>query len=312
MNRFVPAAPIPLLALALVAVAAPAAASTAEEFLNAPVWYLEYEVSFTSEHSGSSTDASGTIASTSKMERVFSGTEKLNLHSLGPGPLAMNALTGSSTGEQPSLADQQKLATQMMALMDHTANWLVGGPGMDEGATDAEITASMMPASPFRMDYLRVDSGKGLTDEMGEKFDLTRTTTVKGAGKVLAGGFGAVILEMDTAAKTYTLSLPIGFNAMSATMQQEIIGITQYPGSAPTEDRQSRDIPFDLFPSGLALVEEQAGGMGGGAILHGKLDPAAGRIAGEQSFKGHYVDANETTPGTVRFRYTLTMTPPKN
>ncbi|HEU4364378.1 MAG TPA: hypothetical protein VFT13_02825, partial [Candidatus Krumholzibacteria bacterium] len=307
MNRFVPVAPVLLIALvfSLVAPVAAAVASTAEEFLNAPVWYLEYEVSFTSSHSGTTPGGWGAMPFTSKLERVFSDTEKLNLRSGGPGALSITTMMGTADGSKPSVADQQKMATKMMSMMDHTANWMVGGAGLEEDATDEEIAADSKPSSPFRIDYTRVETGRNLTDEMGETFDLTVTTTLQGAGQVLVGGFGAIFLEMDTAEKTYTLALPYTFNAASATAQQEIVAVTTYQGKAPDEDRKTSDVPFDLFPSGLALDQGANGAQGGAMLLRGKIDPAAGKISGEQTFQGHYTESNQDTPGTFVVKYTL-------
>lgn len=314
MNRFVPVAPVLLIALVfspVVAPVAPAVASTAEEFLNAPVWYLEYEVSFTSSHSGTTPGGWGSMPFTSKLERVFSDTEKLNLRSGGPGALSMTTMMGTADGSKPSVADQQKMATKMMSMMDHTANWMVGGAGLEENATDEDIAADSKPSSPFRIDYTRVETGTNLTDERGEKFDLTVTTTLRGAGLVLAGGFGAIFLEMDTAEKTYSLALPFIFNAMSATARQEVVGVTTYQGKAPAEDRKTSDVPFDLFPSGLTLDEGANGAPGGAMLLRGKIDPATGKISGQQTFPGHYTESNQDTPGTFVVKYTLTMTPPQ-
>jgi hypothetical protein len=314
MRPFDPVNPIRLIALALtlVAFAAPVAASTTEEFLNAPVWYLEYEVSFTSAHQGTYQNGSGEpITFTSKMERMFSAREVLNLRNGGPGSITMMSLSRTADGSQPTAADAQRISMEMMALMDHTANWLVGGPAMDENATDADIAAASQPTSPARIDYLRVDTGKNLNDEMGGKFDWTSTTTANGEGLVQAGGFGVTMLEMDTARKTYMLALPYGFNAMMARATQETVDVTTPKGGAPNETRKTEDMPIDRYPYDLKLAEPQEGGMAGGMLIRGVLDPATGKIAGEQSFSVTHTERNETVPGTLVFKYTLSMTKPK-
>lgn len=315
MRPFAPPAPVHLitLALALVASAAPVAASTSEEFLNTPVWYLAYEVTFTSSHQGSyQTADGGTMTFTSSLERVFSAHEVLNLRSGGPGSITMMSLAGTADGSQPTAADAQRISMEMMALMDHTANWLAGGPGMDENATDADIAAASQPTSPARIDYRRMDTGKNLIDELGGKFDRTVTTTVVGEGLVLVGGFGTTILEMDTVKKTYTLALPHGFNAMLARATLETVDVTTPKGAAPLETRKTEDIPIDRYPYDLKLAEPQAGGMAGGMLIRGVLDPATGKISGEMSFNATHTERNETVPGTLVVKYTLSTTKPQN
>jgi hypothetical protein len=222
----------------------------------------------------------------------------------------MNALMGTSGGIAPSAADAQEITKKMMSLMDHTANWLVGGAALDENATDP--TAGMMGlARPARLDYKRVDTGKDLVDETGSKFDWTQTTTIKGTGNVQAGGFGSIILEMDTAEKSFVLQLPLGFDAQDGKAAQETVDVLQSKGSPPTEERKSEEVSLDRVPDGLALDEPPAGSAAGGTLIRGVLDPSTGTISGEQSFNAHYNERNTTTPGTIVFKYTLTMTPPK-
>jgi hypothetical protein len=310
---------VPLIALTVAAVIAntgPAAASTLEEFLNAPVWYLEYDVSFKSASQGTyeSRDAyegggSVTLSFTTNLERDFSGAAVLNLRSGGPGPMTMASLAGTPGGATPSAADAQAISNKMMALMDHTANWMVAGDALDENSADP--TAGMMGSTrPARLDYRRVDSGKDLEDETGAKYDWTMTTTIKGTGNVQGGGFGGIMLEMNTAEKSFLLTFPLGF-ASEDKAKRETVTVTHPKGSSPSEERTSEEVSLDFVPQGLALDEPPAGAPGGGSILLGTLDPATGKISGEQSFKAHYKEGNTTAPGTIVFKYTLTMTPPK-
>jgi len=298
-----------LLAAAFVAPASPTAASTAEEFLTAPVWYLQYEVTITSKHQGARTDPGGTISFTSSLTRVMTDTQKLNLRSQGPGPISMTAMAAGATG-QVSQADAQKLSMEMLSQMDHTANWLVGGAGLDSMATEADIAKDSTPSSPSRVDYVRVDTGRGLIDEMGNAFDLTRTTTVKGEGNVLVMGFGAIILEMDTAKKTYALSLPIGTGPTGPGVTHEVVTVIQYKGKQPEEDRKTSEQVLD-FPSGLELEMPDRQAPQGGVLIRGTLEPASGKISGTQTYKAHYPEDSTAAPVTVVFKYTLTMTPPR-
>jgi hypothetical protein len=222
----------------------------------------------------------------------------------------MTTMYGGSDGKTPTAAEAQAISMKMLAQMENTANWMAGGVGLDENATDADITAGMQPSSPVRLDYTRVDTGKDLTDEMGVKFDSKVTKTIQGTGVVQAGGMGVIIFEMDTSSKTFVLTLPFVFNAQSAAAKSETVTFVQPKGAAGEETREASDVPFDLFPSGLALEDPKQGFQSGGVTIRAAFDPSKGLISGEQSFQGRYAEANEPVPGTFVFKYTLTMTPP--
>lgn len=312
MSRLFEKAPIRLLALIVaMTVGAPrvALAATAQDFLNAPVWYVQYEVTLTSNYSGTIPVTAGSKSFTSSLLRVFSGSDKLNLRSQGPGAFSMLAMaSGNSSGA--SQADAQKMATQMMAQMDVMANWMPGGASIDDStASDEEVSASMMPMGPVSIDYTRIETGKDLVDELGAKFDMKKTTTMKGSGAVQVGGFGGVTLEMNTSDKSYLLTLPLGFNAQSAGTKMVTVDVTTYKGKADIENRSERDVPFDLFPSGVAIDTPPTGAPQGGFLIRGTFDPAAGKIVGEQTYPGHYADGG-AAPATIVVKYVLTMTPP--
>lgn len=311
MSRF-GLTPIRVLALA-VALATPhvVAAATAAEFLNAPVWYVQYQVTFTSNYQGTSPSLHGQMTFTSSLVRVVSGSDKLNLRSQGPGATGMQELT-AGIGKNPSAADAQKMTMKMMSMMDNTANWMVGGASIDnENATDAEITASGMPMGTVSIDYTRVDIGQDLVDETGSKYDSKVTTTMKGSGPVQVGGMGATNFEMSTSDNSFSLVVPFVFNAQSAGAKMVTVTFIQAKGTPGEETRSENDRPFDLFPSGLALDNPPKGSPQGGVLIRGTFDPATGKIAGEQSFPAHYDDMSATTgPGTLKFKYTLTTTPP--
>jgi hypothetical protein len=291
---------------AIVVTPRPTPASTLDDFLNAPVWYVQYEVSFKANHKGTYPAGDVPISFTVSLERVFSATEALGLRSQGPGALSMSTMYGGAGGKTPTVAEAQELSNKMMSQMEHTANWMPGA------ATDEEVTASTTPSSPVRLDYTRVDIGKNLVDESGGTFDVKTTTTTKGTSTVLTGGFGGIILEMDTSAKTYVMTLPFVFGHPKDYAKSETVTITQPKGGATIEVRETKDVAFDLFPSELALDNPKEGFQSGGVTVRGTLDPAKGLITGEQSFKGHYKESgNLTVPGTFVFKYTLTMTPPK-
>ena len=314
MSRTFPAISVLLNAVVITALAAPVAPATAgtlEDFLNAPVWYLQYEVTFSSACQGTDNGAFGQTTFTSNLESGFSGTDVFNLRSGGPGPITQGEMMGTSDGSKPSAADAQKITMQMMSLMDHTANWMAGGPAMDPNATDADIAAAAEARFPAHIDYTRVDTGKDLVNEVGTRFDWTRTTTIQGSGLVLAGGMGVTLLEMDTAKKTYALQLPLVFNAMMARATRTTVDVTSSKGAAPDETRDSNDLPINQYPSPIELDQPQKGAAQGGVLIRGVLDPSSGKISGEQSFAAHYTEGSATAPGTYLVKYTLTLSKPQ-
>jgi hypothetical protein len=310
MSRF-GLTPIRLLALAA-AVATPhvAAAATAQEFLNASVWYAQYEVTFTSNYQGTAPSLHGSMTFTSSLTRVLKGTDKLNLRSQGPGAIGMAKLS-EGMGKNASAADAQKMTMKMMAMMDNTANWMVGGASIDdENASDAEITASGMPMGTVSIDYTRVDTGKDLVDETGNKYDSQSTTTMKGSGAVQVGGMGATNFEMSTSDNSFSLVLPFVFNAQSAGTKMVTVDSWSSKGTPGETKTSERDVAFDLYPMGIELDSPPAGSPQGGVLIRGTFDPATGKIVGEQSFPAHYKDSGNPAPGTLTFKYTLTTTPP--
>ena len=312
MNRTVSIHSTVLGVLLAVSVAPNAAsASTATEFLNAPVWYAQYEVTLTSNYQGTTPTLHGQMAFTSSLVRVVTGTDKLNLRSQGPGAIGMTELTAGA-GKTPSAADAQQMTTKMMAMMDNTANWMVGGAIIDnENATDAEIAADAAPRGTVSIDYTRVDTGKDLVDETGGKYDSKVTRTMKGSGAVQVGGMGATYFEMSTSGNSFSLVLPFAFSAQSAGAKMVTVTFIQGKGTPGEETRSESDQVFDLFPSGIEIDNPPKGSPQGGVLIRGTFDPATGKIAGEQSYPAHWSDLGATpAPGTLKFKYTLTMTPP--
>lgn len=293
--------------LALLLLPCATVAATLEDFLNAPVWYVRYEVSFKATYQGTTPVDHGSSTYTVSMERSFSATDRFNVRSQGPGSLSMNAMYGASSGKQPTVAEAQAMSMRMLENMETQANWIAMGAAADE---NPDIAASLVPTSPCRVDYTRVDVGKDLVGDLGEHFDVKTTTTVKGSGNVLALGMGALSLELDTKAKTYVFTLPMGFDAQGAQVKEDKVTILQVKGSPAQETRETKDVLLDYVLSGLELVDPTQSQMSGGVTIRGTLDAAQGKIAGEKSFHAHYKEHNVAVPGTLTYKYTLTMTPP--
>jgi hypothetical protein len=295
--------------------AQPVASKDIQDFLNAPVWYVAYEVSYKGSHEETyNTPAlhrSGTF--TISLDRSFSGSTILNVRSPGPGALSLSATTGrSSDGSALTPAQQAEMAARMQAMymrMDELANWMAGGSNLGEPTQDdvnADIEASKGPAL---VKYERVDKGDAI-DTAGRPFKFTNRTTGRAEGRVSSAS-SMLTLDIDAASKQYTLYLPFAYNPMgSPPGSQETVHVTETEGQPPHEERSTED--FDLeFPRDLAL-DDSEGHMEKGVVLKGDIDPATSRISGEQSFKAHFSDSHgATVSGTLTFRYTLTMTPPE-
>jgi hypothetical protein len=285
----------------------PAAGKSIQDFLNAPVWYVAYEVSYKASHEGTYMTWDGVdkslewpVSFTVSLDRSFSGSTILNVRSPGPGANTSTAIM-SSDGS----------GAQLQALylrMDELANWLAGGsavnkdePTMDD--VNADIEASMGPA---RVEYTRVDK----SDNINQNNTFTTRTTGRAEGRVASASM-LLTLDIDGGTKQYMLCLPFVFNPRNSPPgSQETVTVKEVKGQSPEEERSTTD--FDLqFPRDLAL-DDPKNYPQGHVVLKGDIDPASGRISGEQSVKAHFSEANGTTvSGTLTFRYTLTMTPPE-
>ena len=284
-------------------------ADAAKEFLQTPIWYLSYEVSFSASSKGSYEGMFGPMTYTASLERVFTHSQILNLRSEGPGALAMIPPSASSSGSQMSMAEAQKASMDMMARMEHTANWMVGGASLNASeadataATQADIAASM---GQLRIDFTRHDRGDALVNEVGSKFSTTKTETVKGTTPSMGGGFGSIMLDVDTSTKTFLLGFGAGGGADG--LDRNVVEVVTFQGQAPEEKRETKKSSAQF----AQLVFDESGpvAMQGGLVVNGTFDPASKTITGEKAYRGHYHDGNADAPGTIVVKYTLSPTPP--
>ncbi|HET6348222.1 MAG TPA: hypothetical protein VFH88_03980 [Candidatus Krumholzibacteria bacterium] len=290
----------------LAGVTTAALTATLDDYLNTPVWYLSYQVTLKASYETTNDVPVGTSVTTINLERVMSDQKEFNLRSAGMGPLSMRALADP---DKASAADAGQTSMKVLNSMDTCANWLAAGAGANPNATDADIAKDTEPSSPSRIDYTRVDSNRDFVDETGTVFDVTTTTTIKGTGKVLVMGMGTVILEMNKASKTYMLTLPFGSSPTGPEIKREIVTVARPKGKAPDEQRESGALETD-FPARLELNPPQPDGIDGGVLIRGTLDPAAGKIAGQQTFNVNFNDGPYALPGTLTFTYALTTMPP--
>ena len=302
---------------ALQIASAPAAAADLQQWLSTPIWYAQFEVEFRVAHKDTAVVEGVTRITHIDMDRTFSAMWPVDIRSDGPSMvLGTSMLSGGADGSKPSLADQQKMMEGIFARMNTAANWMSSGGALavdpdasfeeSQAATEAGMKAAMGPA---RLEYLRVDIGLGCVNEMGDKFDMITRTTHTGSGQVLAGGGQGITFEIDAAAKTYALILPIGFNDMGTMMK--IVTTTQIGIDVPKPDitKDSSEVGLGLYPSNVEL-DDLKNLQAGMAIIRGDIDPTATKITGERTMGAHFDDGNKLVHGMMTFRYTLTTTPP--
>lgn len=242
--------------------AAPAAGKDVEDFLNAPVWYLEYEVSFKSSAEGSVAAAEGPMTFTTSVAAAFSAALALDMRSPGANMSMSLGMGGSADGSAPTAAQVQKMTLDMMERMDTMANWMNSGVSYDENASIEEAQAAAMAhmdvlSGPARFEYVDVMTGDNLVSDFGSKYNQTVRQTLSGAGRVLPDG--PILFEIDAAAKTFTLSLPVGFNNMDdlTAVKGEAITRTEPAGGQPEEQRVPIETDLtSVFPSVLAVDDK--------------------------------------------------------
>jgi hypothetical protein len=286
---------------------APAAAKDMEAFLNAPAWQLEYEVTFVCRAEGPIPVPKGALSYTLSLDRRFSGALPLDVRSGGPNLATLRLVTGSESGSAASL-QQQSAITELMMRVDDIANWINGGPTMDEGSSDEAQQAAMlefMASGTASIDYTLVETGVDLQDEMGQVFDSVRRTTAKGAGKVMPPT--SLVFEIDAKSKRYMVTLPITFGdaSPSPSVKWETTERVQAKGAAPSESRTTRETTLESFPRNV-VVDDPAVLIGQLPTMEGSVDPSLGKISGERSVPAHYEETGRTIAGTLTFRYTLT------
>jgi hypothetical protein len=283
------------------------AANTIDEFLQAPIWYVDFEVILKAKLDSSSTKGNSTHTVHIFLERKFSANWPIDMRQDGPSMiLGMDALSGGGAGTKQTQDDATKMMQDMMARMGTSANWTSTAGALD-GDTDAGMKAAMGPAT---LDYLRVDTSTNVLDEMNMLNDIFVRETRKGSGPVLPGGGQGIIFEIDGPTKKYTLQLPHGFNDMNTSLIHETQTIVDPKSGDPITTNKKEEVGLRLFPGMLDIVDS-TNLQGGLVTVKGDVDPSTGKISGERTIAIRYDDKSPlTVPGTLTFKYTLTMTKP--
>lgn len=291
-------------ALMCAMISTPALAQDVDTWLNAPAWELTYEMSFRGGDSGSSNSFHGPTSYTMSIDCGYSASLMLNMRNAGAS-LSMVLL---STRIDPHSADMQQAAMDLVMRTDVMANWMSAPPYDESASDDAQMKAiqEYMESSKGlgRLDYKMVVKGTNLTTEMGTKYNMVQTTTMKGTGVVI--GPTQLTFEMDAAAKTYLLTLSNSFEDKSdSTVLKEVVTNFDWQGSAPTVERTTERLGLDIFATGFK-IDDSTAMMGEVPLMQGTFDPSQGKITGERSFRGHYGATGSEAKGTLVFRWTLT------
>lgn len=284
-----------------------ACALTIDDMLNASGWDLAYSVEFISSDEGVDSTMGGLISYTRSVTLTSSATLKLDMRNMGSVLAMLRAV-----GDDPQSESAQQTVFDLAVRAESMANWMNGGPIIDETMSDADqmaVVGAHMESSngPGHVEFMMVEKGDNMTTEMGTKYSIVRTTTAKGAGTVIAPT--NLNFEIDAESQTYLLTLPHIFTDKSdSTVLVEVVTVTTSQGSAPETTRETRREPLGRLPGNLRIGDPKSL-LGQVAFFEGSIDPALGKITGERTVKGYCDKYVEPVPGTFTFRYTLTPIP---
>lgn len=285
-------------------------ATTAVAQRDVPVWYVQYEVTMKANHTITENAAGGgTLTTTWSLDRSFSATTKLDMRNEG----SVIATTQSATADPEkfknmSQAEMMKYSQDMLEAMQYQANWMPGAPELGDGQ-DAMLNLMRARSVPLRFTYKVTRIGKGLVDEMGTKFDSESIRSGSVSDGMIDPG-DQQKFELNTKTKKYWLLIPHSGQAVDApkrSLKWETVDKTRSDGqSAWQEERKTDDAEADWLPNAFAF---DGPGFGSAPLIEGTL-AVTDNITGEQSFAAHFTDGPTTVPVTVKFRYTVSSTPP--
>lgn len=286
-----------------------------KDYLATPVWYLQYDVSFTASRKDARKTGATTLTTDMSLDRHFASSIVLDNRMDGPA-----LTTGQGPDITPGMTPAQQLAAMETAMsrFDHVANW--SQTPLEMGDDMASFTAAMQQhmdksAVMAQLRYDRVAVLDGLRNEFNQLYARTTHTTWAGTGKVVPSD--GTMFEVDAATGEYWLTLPFKFQDMNGgtkTVAIKVVVTDQFTGeaAAPVDvDSMGRteSAKLDFLPQDFELDDPQVQ-KGDLVQIHARQPAGAGEISGEQSFQAHFTDEAETDSGTLAFRYTLTTMPP--
>jgi hypothetical protein len=275
-----------------------------------PVWYIAYDVTVRVDHTASvRPESGGSVTTTIKLERSFSGTAKLDLRNEGSVIVqTRQALMDPDKMKRMSQAEIMKYTQDMLNAMQYTANWMPGPPDLGD-EPDAMMRHMKASSFPVRFRYEETRSGSNLVNETGSKFDSLWTRTGTASGGLLYPG-DQIKFEVNTQSNKYWLLLPYGgqdLDPQSRLIKWVTVEKTRAAGAAAwgEETRKTDDSTVDWLP---AFKLELPPGQGEWPLIEGTI-VSPNRITGEKTFTGSYGDGATTVPITVTFRYTVSSQP---
>ena len=299
-----PAAPVVLFLLCLVL------AGAANAQLDAPVWYVQYEVRVHTDTSLSGNGMRGLTTTAYKVNNVFSNTVKLDMRNDGA-VLSMD-MSKIATGDYAKLSPQEqlKITQQMLDGMQSTANWMQGPIEVGEDS-NAMLNHMKDVSVPLTIDYEITTTGNNLVNEVGDHYDFFEQTTATYSGGNVYTSPDQVKFEMNTAKHKYWLVLPYNFQDMSGSSNSvSWVTVTKHRATGTTawdpEERSTNTSGVDIIGSAFRLNPLPNGATQ--PVIEGTLD-ASGKISGEKSFTGR-MDRTGEAPVTLTYRYTVSRTPP--
>jgi hypothetical protein len=269
---------------------------TMEQMLNASGWELSVDVKFTSADSGTVDGESGKTTFTRSLEREFSATIMLDMRNAGAN---LSMLIMSQSGNQ---AEMQRKVMGLVTRTDQIANWMHVGQLLNENVTPEQMQAEATGTNgTARLNYRRVDIGKGLLGEAGSRYDMRSIATQTGSGPIRAPT--QLVLEILADSGQYILSLPHEFTDFNdKTVTIKTVTVIAEAGGQTSTDSTSRTTGFNYAVSGIVPDEAKIGEI---PFMEGKVIPSTGKITGERTVKGHYTENAVDIPGTFVFRWTV-------
>ncbi len=288
-----------------------ALASAVHAQLDAPVWYVQYEVRIHADASHAQSGMQGPTTVAWKVDNSFENTVKLDMRNMGQVLSLDMSKFDTAKMQNMSPTEQLKMSQQMLDAMQNCANWMVGPvEGLDDGeAMQAHMIATSVPV---RINYDCTTTGSNLVTEMGSHYDLlVRTTAVDSSKKVYCSP-DQVKFEMNAATHKYWLVIPFVFRSMeNKTPEVEFVTVSKTcaPGTNAwgEGERTTNMTSIDIIGSEFKL--DTLPNRSQNPLIEGTID-ASGRIAGQKSFQGHMTSTGPDVPVTLTYTYTVTQTPP--
>jgi len=295
----------------LVLLACLAGPGAAQAQLDAPVWYVQYEVRVHADATQQGTGLRGHTTNVWKIENVFTDTVKLDMRNEGA-VLSMDlSKIDMSNYAKLTPQEQLKITQQMMDAMQYTANWMPG-PLENLDGQDAMLMHMKDVSVPVRISYESTITGSDLVNETGSHYDYFEQTSAACAGVNVYTSPDQTKFEMNTATHKYWLSLPYAFQSLDGKGDEvQWVTVTKYRAAGTSawdpEERKTSTAGVDAMGSWFKMDPLPNGSTQ--PLIEGTLD-ASGKISGEKSFIGRTDRSGADVPVTLTYRYTVSQTPP--